>query len=242
MVKIELFTFFSCEEILTFKNDKNLRGEYDKNDFDTSKLITTKDSVFMDVSRDNLALGIKPSDDLESSIKIFQALKHLDLVQANDKRLWVTLCHTIFFDYVKKRWAINMLSSNDVIKDRFHYEGAGQRARNQNSIARLWWSAKLTYDEKRGDPFELTKLLWEKQDFYQNLIDRKFSTYPETLKAFLNFYSKNRNLDLKGDMRRLFKGINALGGVRILSLMDEKEVNHQLEKLCNFYRIKANAA
>jgi Family of unknown function (DUF6339) len=241
MIKVELFTFSSCENLLMFKNNEELRRSYDNDNFQLDGIVKTNDAVLMNISDDNLFLGAKPGDDLESSMKIFLALRQLDLVQANDKRLWVTLCHTLFFDYIKKRWGIRNSTSNEVIKDRFHFEGAGLRARNQNSIARLWWSAKITYDETRSDPFELTKLLWEKQDFYQNLIDRKFSTYSETLRAFLNFYARNRELDQKADMRRLFKGVNAFGGVRILSLLDEKEVIHQIERLCNFYNIKVNA-
>jgi hypothetical protein len=195
-------------------------------------------TVSLKLQHSQINLGTDPSDDIESSITIFEALKGLDLVQANDKRLWVTLTHTLFYEYVRLRWNIGKLSSDDAIKDRFHFEGAALRQRNQNALARLWWGAKVTYNESLADPYELTRLLWEKQDFYQNLIDRKFSTYRGTLLGFLQFYSKNKHLDLKLEMRKLFKGINAYGGVKVLSLLKENEVEDEIQKLCKFYRIK----
>ncbi|MEO8402967.1 MAG: DUF6339 family protein [Chitinophagaceae bacterium] len=241
MMKVTLFNNNTCQELLNYRTDSSIRDLYDNaNEFNYEKAGLIADTIDIDISKKELDLGTKPGDDLDNSIKIYSALKHLDLVQANDKRLWVTLTHTLFYKYAMERWSLSESSSNDVIKDRFHFEGTGLRARNQNSIARLWWAAKITYDEKRKDPFELTKLLWEKQDLYQNLIDRKFSTYRGTLTGFLNFYSEHKYLDLKKDMRKLFKGINALGGVKILSLLEDSDVQKELHRLCKFNKIKLN--
>lgn len=242
MSDIKLFTNSTCDELLNYKINPNLRKLYNADSFNYDGIKYLSDSIRIDLEHNDVILGTKPSDDMENSIKIFSCLKNLDLVQANDRRLWVTLNHTVFYNYAKTRWAISELSSNEVIKDRFHFEGSGLRARNQNSIARLWWGAKITYDESRADPFELTKLLWERQDFYQNLIDRKLSTYSCILKGFIEFYSLNKQIDLKFEMRKLIKGINAYGGVRLLPLLGENEVKEQIFKLCKFYNIKANAA
>lgn len=236
MSEIKIFSTATTTQLLNYKTDEAIRKRYNHEMFDFSEATWLRDTVRLDLDLNEIdKLSTSPLGDMDSSIKIFNALKHLDLVQANDKRLWVTLTHTLFYNYTRKRWGIGESSSDDTIKDRFHFEGAALRQRNQNSVARLWWASKLTYDPKRDDPFELTKLLLEKQDFYQNLIDRRFSTYRGTLIGFLNFYSKNKHLDLKLEMRKLFKGLNALGGVRVLSLMQEQEVEKELVKLCGFY-------
>jgi len=240
MITIKFLSGSSCEELMNYKSDKEIRSLYNQTIFDIRNYHFLNDGIILNLKENEITMGVKPSDDLENSIKLFTALKDIDLVQANDKRLWVSLSHTYFFKYVKERWGINDTSSNEVIKDRFHFEGTGLRARNQNGVARLWWAARITYDESKSDPFELTKLLWEKQDFYQNLIDRKFSTYKATLMGFLNFYAENKDIDLKYEMRKLFKGINAYGGVRVLSILDEKEITRQIYSLCKFYRIKVN--
>jgi hypothetical protein len=237
-MEIKIFDYETCLKLLQYKTDEVIRELYDNDKFDYSEVNYLRQTMPVNLDEDDLDLGTKPQDDVNSSIKIFKALKDLNLVQANDKRLWVTLTHTVFFNYAKNRWGIDSSSSNDVIKDRFHFEGTALRQRNQNSLARLWWAAKITYDESLEDPFELTRILWEKQDFYQGLIDRNFSTYKSTLLAFINFYSKNRSIDLKYEMRKLFKGINAFGGVQILPLLDKNEVESEIEKLSKFYNIK----
>jgi hypothetical protein len=242
MIEVKIFSTVTCTQLLNYKTDEAIRARYNQEMFDISDAGWLRDTVKLDMDTlDVNEMVASASGDMSSSIKLFSALKQLDLVQANDKRLWATLTHTLFYNYTRKRWGIGEGSSDETIKDRFHFEGAALRQRNQNSIARLWWAARLTWDPKRDDPFELTKLLWEKQDFYQNLIDRRFSTYQGTLIGFLNFYSKNRHLDLKQDMRKLFKGLNALGGVRVLSLMPEKEVENELVKLCGFYGVHVNS-
>lgn len=235
MIKLKIFNSATCAELLGYRGNASLRSLYDGSSFDFPSVEYLAETVNLDAT--DCELGTSPSDDFNSSVKIFNSLRDLDLVQANDKRLWTTLTHTYFFGYTKKRWAVSTNSSDDVIKDRFHFEGAALRQRNQNSIARLWWAAKITFDPNREDPFELTRLLWEKQDFYQNLVDRKYSVYKGTLIGFLNFYAKNKHLDIKLGMRKLFKGINAFGGVRILSLLDESEIEAELYKLCEFYKL-----
>jgi hypothetical protein len=238
MIGVKIFNSTTCTQLLNYRTDEQLRSIYNQEMFDIPDAQWVQDTVRLEMTISDIdQFTANPSGDMENSIKLFNSLKHLDLVQANDKRLWVTLTHTLFYNYTRQRWGIGENSSDDVIKDRFHFEGAALRQRNQNSVARLWWAARLTWDGTRSDSFELTKLLWEKQDFYQNLIDRRFSTYRGTLIGFLNFYSKNKHLDLKKDMRKLFKGLNALGGVRILSLMTDQQVENELIKLCNFFNL-----
>jgi hypothetical protein len=238
-MEVKIFSHRTCSELLDYRSNKALRALYDNDEFNIQNAEYLSEPLKIDVDPKALSLGTKPSDDLESSIRIFLALSHLDPVQANDKRIWVTLAHGTFFAYIKKRWKIDENTTGATIKDRFHFEGTALRQRNQHSIARLWWSARITVDFKRSDPFELTRLLWEKQDFYQNLIDRKYSTYPGTLVGFLNFYKKNKHLDIKRDLRRLFKGVNAYGGVRILSMLDAAAIEQQLQSISRFYQIKA---
>lgn len=237
-MKIKLFDEFTCTRLLEYRTDPRIRQQYDSDVFDISQVTYISDTLEVALDDLHTTFGTRSVDDLNNSIRLFSALKHIDLTLANDRRLWVTLTHTVLYKYTKQRWGITSSSSDSVIRDRFHFEGAGLRTRNQNSIARLWWAARITYDETREDPFELTKLLWEKQDFYQNLIDRKFSTYPNVLLSFLEFYSSNRGVDQKLEMRRLFKGINALGGVRVLPLLSAPEVKEQIYRLCDFYGIR----
>lgn len=237
-MQLKLFDDKTCDRLLCYTSDASIRQLYDGNKFtyDQIKYVPENLTLTLDGLPENF--GTRPSDDLDNSIRLFSALKDINPALANDRRLWVTLTHTLFYNYTRERWGITSSSSDSVIKDRLYFEGSGLRTRNQNSVARLWWAARITYDKRRDDPFELTKLLWEKQDFYQNLIDRKFSTYPNVLLAFLEFYSSNREIDQKFEMRRLFKGVNAFGGVRVLPLLSPTEVKEYIYRLCDFYDIR----
>jgi len=90
---IKILTQSCCEDLLTFATHPELRDEYNHDKYDSSKLeflkIPTK--YFID---DLIALGTTSKDDCESSIIIFKELIDVDKVQANDKRLWVSLTHT----------------------------------------------------------------------------------------------------------------------------------------------------
>jgi len=186
---------------------------------------------------DSLSLGTTAKDDCRNSIEIFKQLNKLDRVQANDKRLWVALTHTIFYNYAWLRWDIGSDKTSDAkIIDRMHFEGAGIDSRMGNAISRLWWTAKVTFDNQRSDEFELTRLIWEKQDVHVALMERSFSTYPNIIQGFLEFYKNNKQLK-EDALRAIIKGLNALGGVKMLPLLSKEEVIAELKLIADFSRI-----
>ena len=212
-----------------------MREKYNHEKFDSLDLdfvrIPTK--YFID---DDLELGITSKDDCQSSVAIFKQLMNLDKVQANDKRLWVCLTHTRFYNYTKQRWNIDAESSEGTIISRFHFEGAGIEARMRNAISRLWWAAKITYDETRDNKFELTELLWEKQDVYTAIVERSFATYPTIVHGFLEFYKQNKQLK-EDELRIILRGLNAIGGVKILPMLTKQEVIQEIKRMADFSKI-----
>lgn len=235
---MKIFTDNCCESLLQYTNNKDLRNIYSQSLFDPNYLEYLKQENSI-IIPDDLKLDSKSESDLENSIKIFTVLQNLDLVQANDRRLWVTLTHTKFFDYTKERWKTEGQSDRQILR-RFHFEGASIEARMRNSISRLWWAAKITYDNTRKDPFELTKLLWAKQDIYQNLVERSYGTYDSVTKGFLEFYSENGNLK-EDQLRKLFTALNSIGGVKVLSIHSRDEIKTILNELTSFYNFKTAA-
>lgn len=232
---IKVLTQNCCEDLLTFSSRTELREKYNRETYDVTGLeflkIPTK--YFVD---DSIVLGTTSKDDCQSSITIFQELMNLDKVQANDKRLWTCLTHTIFFDYTRKRWNINAGTSEDTITSRFHFEGVGIEARMRNAISRLWWAAKITYDESLQNKFELTELLWEKQDVYTAIVERSFATYPNLVHGFLEFYKGNKQLK-EDELRAILRGLNAIGGVKILPVMSKQEVIDEIKRIADFNKI-----
>lgn len=233
---IRILTLKCCEDLLTFQSNETLREKYKKPNYDITELDFLKFQNKYQID-DDLVLGVESKDDCQNSIEVFKQLSNLDKVQANDKRLWVALTHTIFYNYSWHRWDIASEKTSDYkIIDRLHFEGAGIDSRMGNAISRLWWTAKVTYDSKRSDEFELTRLIWEKQDIQVALMERSFSTYPNIVQGFLEFFDKNRHLK-EGELRVLIRGLNAIGGVKVLPLLLKEEVVAEIKKIADYSKI-----
>jgi hypothetical protein len=230
---MRIFTKECCDNLLKFVNNNDLRDNYFKGSFDTSKFNYLNIETKFNLPED-LILNPSPEKDLENSIKIYDALKDLDRVQANDKRLWLTLTHTLFFEYTKRRWDIRNADSDKKLIRRFYFEGSSLEARMRNSISRLWWSAKITYDESRDDHYELTKLLWSRQDIYQNIVERNYGTYDGVVTGLLEFYAVNKQLK-EDQLRRLFTALNIVGGVKALPIQNKNEIKSTLTELAKYY-------
>jgi len=228
---IKILTENCCDRLLGFEADQLLREEYFKDQFDPLHLeiLNTPTQYKIDNT-----IELDPENDFKSSRIIFDELGNLSLTQANDRRLWVHLTHSRFFKYTKKRWNIGSDSSNNAILDRFHFEGAGLSTRMRNSISRLWWAAKVTYDANRTNPYELTELIWRKQDLFMNLVERSYGTYPSVIYGFLEFYKEHPDLN-DNILRMLYKGLNAMGGVLVLNLLTSDKIKEELSKLLRFY-------
>jgi len=235
---MKLFTENCCEFLLQFTSNKDLRKNYSEINFNSSCFEYLKQESPIKIPED-LILDPSPEKDFENSIKLFEALKNIDPVQANDRRLWVTLTHTKFFQYSKERWIGDENSDKKIIR-RFHFEGTSLEARMRNSISRLWWAAKISKEEASSDPYELTRLLWSKQDIYQNLVERSYGTYSSVVKGFLKFYSENNSLK-EDQLRKLFTALNSIGGVKVLSIHTTEEIKNILNDLISFYEFKTAA-
>ena len=233
---MKILTTACCDKLVTQATVDKFREKYSTN-FDGTE--------FEYLSLDNGLtfpddFELDPNDDAKSSILFFSALDGLDRVQANDKRLWMTLTHTCFFEYTKERWKVDHSSSDDTIKDRFLFEGSSIQTRMRNAVSRLWWAAKLTQDINRADPFELTKILWSKQDIFQNLVERSYGTNDSVMKGFLEFYSKNNHLKER-QLRTLFTSLNSAGGVQVLAAHNKEDVINTLSSISNYYGFKTAA-
>jgi hypothetical protein len=179
--------------------------------------------------------------DVENAIRFHKALQHLTPLQARDPRLWTRLAHMEFWPYMRLRWPAEKHMSNRervarFVESRYFVAQSQSRALLRNGIARLWWTAHLTHDPDRDNPYELTTVLLSTLDITQQIVERGLGRASNIIKGFLEFLLRNsETLLTRGDknrarIRRLAKHLNMYGGVCVLDLLSQGEVMDLLNK------------
>jgi len=173
--------------------------------------------------------------DIENSIRVHKALPHLTPLQARDPRLWTRLTHVEGWSYMRKRWAVekHMVDEGKAtrfIESRYFVTQAQSRALLRNGIARLWWTARVSHDPARDNPYELAAVLLSTLDITQQILERGIGRAPAVLIGFLEFLNRNKELLLTGGdenrvrIRKLAKFLNMHGGVCILDSLSQPQI------------------
>ena len=193
---------------------------------------------------EELCLGLPENGnlkDIENAIRFHKALRHLTPLQARDPRLWTRLAHMEFWPYMRLRWPVERhLANRDraarFVESRYFVAQSQSRALLRNGVARLWWTAQLSYDPERENPYELTTILLSTLDITQQIVERGMGRAGNIIKGFLEFLLRNDEILLTGGdknrdrIRRLAKLINMYGGVCVLDLLSHGEVMDLLSK------------
>lgn len=175
--------------------------------------------------------------DLYNSKELYSKLKMLSETQAADERLWAGLTHSTFFEFTQNRWGHepdNMRRAN-YIQSRYFYSGGQSRGIIRNTLSKLWWIGKLTYDEKRTNPYELTDVL-SNNDMSTRVSDMftsNFSRNPKVVHAFLSAIKEYEDAGCKiggYTYRKTVQFMNAYGGITIVDYLDEAEMKDVLVK------------
>ncbi len=163
-------------------------------------------------------------DDFENSKRIFEAFKHLTESQAVDERFWVGLSLTKGYEYLLHRWG---LDSETKIKYRWIYYTKNRRTLFYHGLARLWWHSKLTYDENRENPYELTEFAYKYPEILKNMTYRNFSNSKKIRHAIIEglmYYENHGGRIVYEKLVSLYKYISYLGGVFILDSFAHDEL------------------
>lgn len=183
-------------------------------------------------------LGVKPSDDVDSAIAVFEHLGPLSASQASDPRLWTYLSHVTFREYTMNRWK---LDSSDESKKKSSiidhwFVSENDRRLRRHSIARLWWAAKLTVSPWESDPtnfislkkedkYVYTRTLLSTQDIFLNVLERSMGRSRKILIALLEAFRANSDLaENREAVRSLIKEVNLVLGYRKLTFLPYTEI------------------
>jgi hypothetical protein len=169
----------------------------------------------------------------DNAVAFYTAYRHLTPEQAADGRFWTFLTHVVHRDYmVKKRLPKTSDTEekkiNQILQHWFVYP---LNAKNilRNDIALMWWGVYLTFDEKRKDPFELTKELFSMADYTRTLLPSVQGRNNIFTHALLEFVIENPKLfesQKEAKIRFLMRKSNFLGGYKILSVLSKTEIKN----------------
>ena len=165
--------------------------------------------------------------DLENAITLHKNLKLTDS-QACDERLWISLCFGYFYDYMNDRWNVNRKTNLD---EHWLIPHGQKRGLFFNGLSRLYWFAKISYDETLNDPYELTKFCFNDFNILLQMTYRGYANSKTVrlalIKALKQFVDDGGiyNRDL---LREILKYVSFLGGAYILDSFSENELKEKI--------------
>lgn len=203
--------------------------EFEKNIF--PKIISQEERVNI---FDDLIEKINYMKDIEIAEEMLRIpfFKNLTKEEASSVNLWSTLCVEYFSEYVYKRWFKNKKLTEDLILTRSFAKG--KLLYNRNAMARLWWITKLTYDENLEDKLLYTRILLERSQFEQSIMESSLAKneiiLKKIMKSIIRYEEANCTMSAN-EIKEYMMLLNRLGGTYILDIMDEEYFYEKLEEV-----------
>lgn len=239
---MKLFSMAYCAELAEAVRLGNSLAEYESKNFEpeTDKCIDAPAII----TSDKIPVLGGNRNDASAAIAVYNYLGELNELQASDKRLWTTLTHTIFREYVIDRWpakSADLEAKRGAIMRRWFAEGGSDRTLENNAIARLWWGAHLTYapwkvnpDEfghlENEDDFYYTKRLFSLQELIKVTMESSLGRSSKVLIALLTYLNKHPELVNNEDVGELMKELNLISGANKILVLNAKELEALIEE------------
>lgn len=184
-----------------------------------------------------IVLSVNPDDvagsDAKNAQLLYTSLDFLTDSQASDERLWAGLCMGPLWKYVQERWNIKEQCTEKNILQHYFFAYYSRRSFTRNAAARLWWTARLTYEPDAEDKWELTKYVLQYSRYVGDFLERNISNGGHILHPFLHALidAEHEGISLTTlDMRKLTIYLDELGGVYILDCVSEKKIHDNILK------------
>lgn len=168
----------------------------------------------------------------DAAILLYEAYKDISPLIASSDTFWSYLSHVELYRYCKKRWPVE----NEDVKEAYikdHYFASVQSRITRNAIAPLWWWVYLSKEEKPGEEYRLTKILFENYSF-RALWFSYFLRIKNGLMGVLDFLYENHDIfkptfEYRG--RFIANYFNRLGATRELSALPREFFKQECYKI-----------
>lgn len=184
----------------------------------------------------------KTQFEFENGKILFEKIHGLKPDYATDPRIWSCLSHTVFWNYMQKRSPVpsspktNEQLVNHVLTHWF-VENSSANDLMRNEISKLWWIIYLTFDNKRRDPYELSRLAFRDLDQTRTIYSGYQGKNKKMISSILDFEKDNPKLFEPGrelKYRELMKKLNYYGSYKILSSMSDIQMRQLLDGCRDF--------
>lgn len=183
----------------------------------------------------------KPSSTDVQNMKLFyDNFKSINDSFATDERLWAGLSHTLYYDYLLNRWPLKDIKENDKIADsilnHFFFKLGKPRCYMVNTLARLWWISKKTYQSSEPDPYYILNYISHDINGYAfTLFGSNWSNSEKTLRLFFEGvfkFEKEKNISVGRDLiNDAMKYTNCLCGILTI---DACRPDFVIDKIYNY--------
>ena len=118
----------------------------------------------------------------------------------------------------------------DRVKTRYFFGASRGKAFVRQGIARLYWSAYLTYDSTSHNPYEYTEFFFNKQDIFTSITERSYARNKVLVLAALKELKKYPGLS-REEIRLFLAKLNQAGAITVLDFLDSIQAGQLCEKL-----------
>ncbi|MDM5374163.1 DUF6339 family protein [Bacillus bombysepticus] len=174
--------------------------------------------------------------DFDNVKAMYEALKHLTVVQATQERLWVGLAHLQMRDYFNFRLKEDLDKRNEKrLKSALFFVNGAKRSLFVHVLARLWWVGYMTYDESNNkDPYWLTEFFCAREFSGRSVyfFSSNFTANRMITKGILLALKKlnDEGFEIKrAHFVEAGRYLNIVGGAMILDMLDEEELAGMVE-------------
>ena len=178
--------------------------------------------------------------DLNNIKTVYTALKHIPISLASDPRLWIGLSFNQFWDYITTRRKEEIVNGSDKdIQNSFFFTYGVKRSAHIHYLSRLWWAGRISYDETRSDPFELTELLCRKGLagtmilFSSSNLTANKNLALGILDSIKKRVDAGENLSRDTYFRDPTRYLNQMGAVTILDTLSREQTTKLIDKYFN---------
>lgn len=239
MTKLALFRTQTVHQL--YKDvEKNL-PIYRNGDFNSllvdSSLFLESECELDDTEIKKISCTKENDNEVQCCLGILNGLKGVTAYLARDERLWARLCHIELLDYARARWTIptDDIKAASYIRTHFFAKGARGIERD-NAASRLWWMATIC-NKVQGLPLEqsLTAFLHQ-SDVRANIVERPTTSQNAALLSSVinklhESFNGDKTLYEREKFRSVMKNLNLEGGVRLLEVLGDKELNKLVDKV-----------